>query len=64
MFVEHSGLSTERESAESSVVKFNTIETWSREIRVARDETFDIMHETEADLSDALKRPIIINNFT
>ena len=64
MFVEHSGLSTERESAESSVVKFNTIETWSREIRVARDETFDIMHNTEADLSDALKRPIIINNFT
>ena len=64
LFVEHSGLTTERESAESSVVRFNTIETWSREIRVARDETFNIMHDTEADLSDALKRPIIIDNTT
>lgn len=63
-FVEHSGLTTERESSESAVTKFNVLETWSRDIAVARDETFNIMHNEDADLSDALKRPVIIDNFT
>lgn len=55
---------TERESSESAVVKFNTLDTWSREILVSRDETFNIMHNTDADLNDALKRPIIVDTFT
>lgn len=63
-FVEHSGLVTEKESSESAVTKFSTLETWSREILTARDETFNIMHNAEADLGDALKRPIIVDSFT
>lgn len=64
MFVEHSGIITEKETSHSALIHLDTINSWSQGLRSARDATFNIIHDSEGDITDSFKRPVIIQSVT
>jgi hypothetical protein len=62
--VEQAGVNTEPENISNTLLQFDTHDSPAHIVRSLRDDTFDVIHNHEHALQDALKRPVPIYNTT